>query len=124
MKRYAALLLLVTIPLLAMAQTPKAAPPKAEGEPMTDLKDGHATFGNVGPYVHEGGMYVLPRAVCYYEPRPDITTHELALLTPVLIRGRVDAKQWAALDTARRHLRLVKVNPVDWWSPRQAEAER
>jgi hypothetical protein len=123
MKRYAALLLLVTIPLLAMAQTPKAIPPKAE-EPMADLKDGHATLGNVGPYGDDGRIYIPPTAVCYYEPRPDITTHELALLTPVLIRSRVDAKQWAALGTARRHLRLVKVNPVDWWSPRQAEAER
>lgn len=52
---------------------------------------------------------------CVYEPKPDITAYELALLMPFLIdqaflRRKLNEAGWLDLGTANRHLRRV---PID-----------
>lgn len=39
-----------------------------------------------------------------YQPQPDITTYELAVLIPYLVRGTVDDADVEALGAAARHL--------------------
>lgn len=49
----------------------------------------------------------LPKYVsCSYEPKPDITAYELAIILPFFMGGHgMTEKDWEALGDARRHLR-------------------
>jgi hypothetical protein len=42
-----------------------------------------------------------------YDPKPDITVYELALLLPYMIRVPIDQAAWDKLGTATRHLKRV-----------------
>jgi hypothetical protein len=107
--------------LFASQAVPAADPaPKPPRVRLKSFDSGHAYIIAEGKASERSGQAIWfpPRASCEFKPLPDITTHELARITPHLIRGEFDVEQWATLGTASRHFVLTelprpKLTPID-----------